>query len=306
MFDAWLVSAHLAQYLALMAGFGLPLFALHALLREHAALPVIRQMLRLTGLVLTLALIASAVGMWVMARSMSDGDAASTWATAHTLLTQTAVGIAWIIRVALLIIAIAIAAFSVSPMPVRVAAMSLLAAGAVATLAWTGHGAMSEGMLAWAHLGVDIAHLIAAGAWLGALLALVLIAKRTAGATDDEAMRLLATTSSGFARLGSIIVVTLVVSGIANYLFILGPSFTGVFTTLYGRLLLAKLGLFLGMLALAGANRFRFAPALTSALRDGNTADAVFALRRSLWAETTLAFGVLVFVSILGTLNPTE
>ena len=307
MFDAWLVSARLAQYLGLMTGFGLALFAWHALLREHANAAITRQTLQLAGVASAFALAGSVFGLWTMARSMSDGDAASTLATTHMLLKQTTVGATWIIRVALLGVAVGIAALPVGgSMRVRVSAVALLGAGALATLAWTGHGAMSEGTVAWLHLAVDIAHLVAAGAWLGAVLALVLITQHTAGAASDDSIRLLATTSSGFAQIGSGIVATLVVSGIVNYVLILGPSVSGLFTAPYGRLLLAKLGLFAGMLVLATANRFRFAPALMHAVQDGDKVSAVSALRRSLWTETSFAFAILILVALLGTLNPTE
>ena len=73
MFDAWLVSARLAQYLGLMTGFGLALFAWYALMREHADAAITRRMLRLAGAASAFALAASLFGLWTMARSMSDG-----------------------------------------------------------------------------------------------------------------------------------------------------------------------------------------------------------------------------------------
>jgi putative copper export protein len=48
----------------------------------------------------------------------------------------------------------------------------IASAVALATLAWTGHGAMDEGAKGWAHLLADILHLLAAGAWSGRCLAL--------------------------------------------------------------------------------------------------------------------------------------
>ena len=305
MFDAWLVSARLAQYLGLMSGFGLAVFVLHALQREHAGASITMRVLRVAGAASAVALVASLFGLWAMARSMSDGSAAGTWTTAQTLLTHTTVGTTWIIRVVLLIAIIGIAGLRFEPRR-RIATVAVLGAGALATLAWTGHGAMSEGALAWVHLAVDIAHLVAAGAWIGALLALILIARHTRGGTDDETVRLLAATSSGFAGLGSIIVATLVVTGIVNYVLVVGPTVSQVITTPYGWLLLTKLALFAGMLVLASANRFRFVPALVRAFRDNDTPVAVATLRRSLWTEASLALAVLAVVSWLGSLNPTE
>src|SRR3546814_12018793 len=50
--------------------------------------------------------------------------------------------------------------------------MSLLGGVALTSLAWTGHGAMDQGSIGWVHLSADIVHLLAAGAWIAAILAL--------------------------------------------------------------------------------------------------------------------------------------
>ncbi len=305
MFDGWLVSARLAQYLGLMAGFGLALFTWQALLREHADAVITRRLLRLAGVASMLAVLASVFGLWAMAHAMGGGDASDTWTTAWILLTQTTAGMAWIVRVVLLALAVCLAASSRLRVGIRVAGMTVLAAGALSTLAWAGHGAMSEGEGAWLHLVADIAHLLVAGAWFGALVALVLVARQASGEADAASVRLLADVSRGFARLGSMIVIVLFASGVANYIFVVGPDVSGIFANTYGRLLLAKLGVFAGMLALAAANRFRFAPALARALQEGDAASAVSTLRRSLRVETTLAVVVLVLVALLGTLDPT-
>ena len=60
-----------------------------------------------------------------------------------------------------------------------------IAAGlALSALAWTGHGAAGEGAIGWAHLLADILHLIAAGAWVGALIGLMLLVVRPAKRVD--------------------------------------------------------------------------------------------------------------------------
>ena len=76
---------------------------------------------------------------------------------------------------------------------------------------------------------------------------------------------------------------------------------TALLGSLYGRLLVAKVGLFGAMLALASVNRFRLVPALTA----DPTTDAANSLRRHLIAELALGLGVLAIVSIIGTLDPT-
>jgi len=71
----------------------------------------------------------------------------------------------------------------------------------------------------------------------------------------------------------------------------------------YGQILLAKLGVFGAMLALAGANRFLLTPRLSATLDGrGPLRVAVNALRMSVLIETALGFVVLAMVAWLGVL----
>jgi putative copper resistance protein D len=74
--------------------------------------------------------------------------------------------------------------------------------------------------------------------------------------------------------------------------------------SLYGRLLIAKVLVFLAMVALESINRFRLTPALEKAIGRDDCPAALGALRRSLAAETTCAIAVLAIVAWLGTLEP--
>lgn len=307
MSDPWLVSSRLALYLSVMLAFGLPVFVLQAVKGDGRTLPAVRRLVLAAGCSSLLGLAASAFGLWAMARNMSgSSDLQAAWEVIRILLGQTAVGMAWDIRVVLLALASGLAFLPLRRPQAAITALACLGGGALATLAWAGHGAMSEGAPGWLHLGSDIAHLLIAGAWVGAIAALALIAVSTAGQGDDATVRLLSDTSNGFARFGTFIVIVLVVSGTINYLFVVGPTLSGLIDSTYGRLLLVKLGFFAGMLALAAGNRFRLAPALERALNDGDTASAVAALKRSLWVEMGAATLVLALVAWLGTLNPTE
>lgn len=307
MSDPWLISGRLALYLSLMLAFGLPVFVLQAIKGDGRTLPVARRLVLAAGCSSLLGLAASAFGLWAMARNMSGSDdPGAAWDVVRILLTQTAVGMAWDVRVLLLILASGLVFLPFRRPRAIAVALACLGGGALATLAWAGHGAMSEGAPGWLHLGSDIAHLLIAGAWVGAIAALALIAMSTAGQGDDATVRLLSDAANGFARFGTLIVIVLAISGIINYLFVVGPTLGGLVDSVYGRLLLAKLGVFAGMLALAAANRFRLAPALERALNGGDTASAVAALKRSLWVEMGAATLVLALVAWLGTLNPTE
>lgn len=304
--DALLITSRLALYLSLALAFGLPVFVLQAVKGDGSGLSVVRRLARLAGVAALLALAASGLGLWAMARGMSDsGDPAAVLEVVGILLTQTSVGMAWDVRVVSLLFAAGVVFLGSGWRRTGIGAQTMLGGIALATLAWAGHGAMSEGTLGWLHLGSDIVHLLIAGAWVGAIVALAVLATHAAGQEDPETVRLLSGAASGFARFGTLIVVVLVVSGTLNYLFIIGPSLNGLVDTTYGRLLLAKLGAFAGMLVLAAANRFRHAPVLERALDDGDVSTAIRTLKQSLWAEMGLAMVVLVLVAWLGTLDPT-
>ena len=110
----------------------------------------------------------------------------------------------------------------------------------------------------------------------------------------------------GFAGVGSASVAVLVLSGLVNSWFMVGPDrIAGLLSTPYGLLLTGKLVLFALMLVLAAANRFHLTPDLGSALDDPEyLGPAISRLKRSLVMETLLALGLLALVSIMGTLAP--
>src|SRR3546814_20601228 len=66
---------------------------------------------------------------------------------------------------------------------------------------------------------------------------------------------------------------------------------------LWGQLMLAKIVLFLGMLAMAAANRFRLTPGLERAIERRDHAQALLTLRRRLALETTAAVMILGLVA---------
>jgi len=83
--------------------------------------------------------------------------------------------------------------------------------------------------------------------------------------------------------------------------------FSASLKTIYTQVLLVKLAMFVAMLSLAAANRFRLTPKLAAALNStSELRAAVGALRTSLLAETALAILVLAAVAWLGTLSPLD
>ncbi len=299
------VLIRLALYLDLTLLFGLPCFALYALRGGERGSAIAMRYVRVTGIAALIGIPLSLGAMAIMAKAMS-GAAEYAQIESHVyemMVTGTDFGMAWAVRLAaLLIVLLAIPALRRRP-TLRFGVLTAAAGVALSTLAWGGHGAMTEGSQRYLHLAADIVHLLAAGAWVGALAAFVLLAaRRTRQATDNVV--LLGSTADGFARVGTLIVATLVVTGVINYWLTAGPTLDGLVSTAYGGLLLAKLGVFGTMLGLAALNRYRLSPRLAAALAAGDHEAAASALHRSLLIESGCAALVLALVAWLGVLSP--
>jgi putative copper resistance protein D len=174
---------------------------------------------------------------------------------------------------------------------------AVLGAVVAASFAWMGHGAASEGGFGWVHLAGDIVHCLAAAGWIGALVVFCLALYP--GRRVDS--RQLHAALAAFSGIGMLLVAAITLTGLINNIFLVGWNFRDVFATVYGRVLAAKLALFLLMLTLAAMNRYRHTPALAShVFGDPSLAK----LRRSIGLETIAAFCVLALVSWLGTLQP--
>ena len=161
---------------------------------------------------------------------------------------------------------------------------------------------MSDGAAYLIHVSADAAHLLAAGAWLGGLLPLgylLALAGRSREHGSNASLALLR-----FSGMGYTAVLTLVVSGLINTWFLVG-SVSALTASPYGLLLLAKLCLFAGMVALAALNRFWLVPSLTTSTKPVAQASAVFVrLRRHVLCEQAIGLVVVFIVSMLGMTQP--
>ncbi|WP_447789267.1 copper homeostasis membrane protein CopD [Pseudomonas farris] len=302
MSDSISIALRFALYLDLMLLFGLALFGLYSLKGQErmsgAVLPF-RSMLAGTAV---LGAVLSAASMLMMASAMSgESDFAELRPHIEMMVFETDVGLAWVVRIVVLLTAGLAVMLRAPGVSLWVAAF----AGGIAlsSLAWNGHGAMDEGSRRDWHFAVDILHLLVAGAWLGALVAFALMAKINALRTEAH-IRLLARAVNRFEVIGAVIVVVITVTGVVNYLFIVGPKLDEVFLTTYGVLLFIKVVLFAGMLVLAALNRFHLGPFLERSLQDGQYTVAANALRRSVVVELAAAVLIVGLVAWLGTLSP--
>ncbi len=298
-----LIAVRFALYATLSGLFGLSAFSLYGLKAgERADALALRPWLVGSGL---LGLLFSGIALALLAAAMAG---APPWPVDQEaigmLLSGSATGTAWEARMAALVVA-SIAALVAAGRAASLGLVAFAAAVALATLAWTGHGAMDEGAVGWVHLGADILHLLAGGAWAGALLGLVLLVARPVGRVDAAHLTLTHRALHGFGLVGTILVGTIVVTGVVNAWLLVGPAnLPDLPVTRYGQLVIAKLALFGAMLALASLNRFRLTPAFERSIAAADHHGALRALRRSLAVEASCAVAILALVAWLGTLEP--
>lgn len=175
---------------------------------------------------------------------------------------------------------------------------AVLAAVYLATLAWTGHAAAAPPEERSLHLTSDVVHLLAAGAWLGALPGLAFLLGRAQPMSNVPSANTAADVTRRFSALGVVSVGALLASGLANTWYLVGdvPALVG---TDYGRLLLAKLALFAAMITLALLNRLRLTPRLYAHDRA-----ALHGLRRNALLEAAAGLLVVTLVGVLGITVP--
>lgn len=308
MLDLSAYAVRFLEYLVLMVLFGVPLLGWYgsrraALTDALAGWPLMGVLLvsATVGLVLTGAeVVFKTAG--IMGMPVADVDRASLgW-----YLLETSAGRAAMARGALLLALMFVLGWhrrrgKVEPaFPLAVT----LAGGALASLAWNGHAAAGEGVAGAVRLAAGLVHLLAAGGWIAAVLMFLGMLLRGKEASGSGRLRSTHDFLHGFSTLGTIFVAALVVSGIVHYGDLTAWSFSALFQSTYGKLLLFKLALFGGMLGLGALHRWTLVPRLGRALTSGDPAQEVRALRQSVTAEAALSILILVVVSVLGTLSP--
>jgi putative copper resistance protein D len=213
------------------------------------------------------------------------------------MLSGTDFGHLWVGRavIALLVLVLALVR-AVSSRSERSVVLLILSGAFLASLAGTGHTQSSTGATKLLQMGSDAVHLLAAGGWLGGLVPLALVSARGSRAQAEQGL-------ARFSGMGYAAVAALFATGVINGVILVG-TWANLFGSPYGRLLLVKIALFLGMVGFAGINRFFLVPAL---VRNGGVAEngAVLArLRRHIAYEQLLGATVIGIVSVLGTLAP--
>ncbi len=256
---------------------------------------------------LAVAMLSGAAWLVLTAAAMSGQPVAQMFSggVLPIVLSQTEFGNNWLVRFALAccLAGIFIPLFSAqNPKSGWVEILAvILAATLVGTLAWSGHAIGGQGIEDIIHPTADVLHLVAAAAWVGALIPLALLLK--AVGPDVDKLAIARTATLRFSTLGIASVATILVTGGINTWYLVG-SRAALLGTDYGRLLLAKIALFFIMVAIAVVNRFRLTPRLVF---DGNLVGALRALwqlRRNAAIEAAAGAMIIAIVAMLGILPP--
>ena len=236
-------------------------------------------------------------------RPLLIGAAVASWAGGaiwYPLLPpDTPFGSIWLFRLALTTALIALT-LGTRATGRRLEAIVISAAVLLASIALTGNSGSNTGPLAFQHRLSDAVHLVASGVWIGALVVFSRLVTFSVRDDRPDEMQMVHDALARFAGVGTAAVAILTLSGMTNPGF-----FRSSLDAAYGQLLLAKLGVFGAMLALAGANRFFLTPRLLGTLSGhGKLKIAINALRVSILLETALGVIVLAMVGWLGVLPP--
>ena len=252
-----------------------------------------RRLVMLIWIALAVAILSGAAWLVLLASDILGTSIADVClhGGAWPVITDTRFGVVWSVR---LVLALLLGLLVLWPATRN---LQLAAAAALIALpALVGHAGATPGTPGDFHLVSDMVHLLAAGAWLGSLPALVLLLTQAYRAAQPAWNNFATIATHRFSILGMFSVGGLLATGIVNSWNLLGGP-RDLVATDYGRLVALKIALFASMVAIATVNRFYLTPRLPKRT-------ALRALRRNSVAEICLGLCVLLFVGMLGTLPP--
>ncbi len=223
---------------------------------------------------------------WIVLQASVIAGTTTIGGTLHALVPvarDTQVGNLVLIRFALLLVALPF----LGGRGWRLVVALLLTGTALAMQGGIGHAGATAGANRATLLTSEALHLLAAGAWVGGLLPLFLLV----GSLPPPVA---AAVCESFTPVGLSAVLIIAATALVQAWQWIG-SVAGLFGTDYGRIALVKLGLFLLLLMLAGANRF----ILTNRLRDPTRPLTRQWLRASVAVEATLGAMVILVAAFL-------
>lgn len=265
-----------------------------------------RSLRSLAWISLALVVVSGVAWLILLAQQLSDGTLTAVLEDGiiWIVLTKTDFGTVWAARFAFAVLVGACLPLGSGRWNVARRSASVGAAAClVGALGFTGHAAAGVGITGLVHLAADIAHLVAAAAWVGALVPLALLLHAAGASADQSSIAIARRATQRFSTWGVVSVSALAATGIVNT-WILAGSVSALFDTDYGRLLLAKVAMFFIMVAVAAANRLVLTPRLMQEFDLAAGRQALRRLRNNSLVETAVGAIVIFIVAVLGTLPP--
>lgn len=279
--------------LLLWGGFGF----LSMLVPAGLALHVERKLHHHSKSVARVLLVATLAALPLQSAGINSGNG---WAdaldatTLSAVLWDTATGHDWLVQVVLSMALFAVLMIA-APSTLRQRVIALNAALMLLTFAFRGHAVMQAGWTGTAHRLNASVHVLAAGAWLGALVPLLPILSALQRAElRPEAIAAL----RRFSTAGHAAVALVIGSGLVNTALTLGQWPTND-SVPYQLLLVSKIVLVTAMVALAVFNRYVLVPRL-SPKRPG----VLRAVRRATITEIALGLSAVALVAVFSLLDP--
>jgi putative copper export protein/mono/diheme cytochrome c family protein/peroxiredoxin len=248
---------------------------------------------------------------WQVTVATGRADATTDGAAWLRLLGATQFGTVWLLRHAILLLLAALVLLRESDrrerderradwLAWRIEA-ALLAAAGVGLAAWAGHAVGVNPGSALPAL-VNACHLIATGAWLGALPALFLLLRAASRDDGADARPYAVLATHRFSSWALVVMAAIVVTGVWNAWNEVG-GVPGLVGTPYGRLVLLKVALLLPVLALAAWNRRSLLPRLGG---DGSTVGrpAMRSLAAFVSVEAIVGVALVVVAAVLAVTPP--
>jgi len=264
-----------------------------------------RRLPSLTIYSLVVSFVSGCFWLWLVAARVSDANLIDALHSEilGTVLGKTEFGLLWKVRLAIMTGFVAV--LFLKKQWTQCLKLSL-AAALLATLSLAGHAGAGIGEARWIQLTNDTLHLIAAGIWPAGLAPFSLFLTQVLQAERPGEIYVAAWVTRRFSFLSLVTVGSLAITGVVNGYFLVG-TFHALVATVYGRLLVLKVGLIAVMVLIAAFNLLWLKPRIRVAAESaapGKSLGLLRSLRRTVLTELSLGIIVIIVVGVLGITPP--
>jgi copper resistance protein D len=303
---------HLASCMLLVGGIVFRLFVAQPVftaVKKDTRLAVFdsldRRLRTLTISSIVVSFVSWCIWLWLVAARLSGTDLilASRPKILSLLLRQTEFGLLWEMRLAIMVGFVALLGVRKqwAGLVRLLFAMALLAA-----LSLAGHAGASVSAAHGILIANDAFHLIAAGIWPAGLASFAIFLTQALQAMQPGEIEAAALVTQRFSLVSLVTVGILAITGSINGYFLIGTFHTLV-ATVYGRLLLLKLGIFAAMVTIGAFNLLSLKPRVVGAVKSASQETSwslLHCLRRNILIELLLGAFLMIVIGLLGVTPP--